>query len=408
MSNKKITIGIYSLFAQNVFVKTTNKLGGAEKQAGACAKFLAHAGYNIAFMLADPGRLKRKKTLYPRITAYYHPKYALNGVAVRKKIFKSGLFNKIVDKVRNLTGKEPLQVPEINKGKALKPFKEVAAKLWAGWTLIDPMLELAKACNEKSIPFLLALASDADLDFLDFPYGRDQFGSCREKKQVTMEMCTAVVVQNKWQETMMRKHLPQKPLFYLPNPIALPPINAKSPKQKKGLLWIGKFDNNKNAMAFLQLALLLPDVPMLMIANPADPDIENQVRKKSPSNLKIISSVPYEEIGTYIDAAAIHVSTSFLEGFPNTFLEAAAHLTPTFSLHVDPDELMSKGILGYCFSGNLDKMADAIKEGLSNSGQLLEMGKKARAYVEKVHDSEVVSREWLHIVEQVLELPCAE
>lgn len=408
MKKKERMVGIYSLFAQNVFVPTTNKMGGAEKQAGACAKFLADAGYRVSFMLADPGWEKRVKALYPRISAFYHPKYGITQGDIRKRAFNSGAYSKIIDKFRKILGKPPLDVSQINKEKGLKPFRKISAELWAGWMLNDPLFELAQFCKERSIPLLLAVASDIDFDFFDCPIGRDQFGSCREKKQLTMSMCTAVVVQSKWQERTIRKKLPQKPTYYLPNPIVLYPPKATSIQEKNSLLWIGKFDSNKNPAAFLQLALLLPDVPFLMIANPSNPEIEQEIRKNCPQNLKIIASVPYEEIGTFFEKAAIHISTSLLEGFPNTFLEAAAHLTPTFSLHVDPDELMSKGILGYCFAGNIEKMAEAIQTGLNNKGQLLEIGKNAREYVEKVHDSEVVSREWLNIVEQVLQLPCAE
>jgi glycosyltransferase involved in cell wall biosynthesis len=408
MARNKKRIGLYCLYGQNAFIHTSQKLGGAEKQSALWARFLAEKGYAVAFLMADPGSKKKVFTLYPGIEAHYHPKYGLTEGDIRKRKFSAGWLSKIKDKIRKSIGLKPINVADLNKKNALRPFIAANVELWVGQYLSDPLFELAQACKEKSIPFLLALAHDVDLDFIHLPKGRDKFGACREKKRETMGMATAVLVQNRWQELEMLRYFPDKPTFYLPNPIALDTPSKLSLQNKNGILWIGKFDSNKNPTAFLQLALNLPDVPFLMIANPSNPEIEQEIRKNCPSNLNIISAVPYEEIGTFFEKAAIHISTSLLEGFPNTFLEAAAHLTPTFSLHVDPDELMSKGILGHCFSGNIEKMAEAIQTGLNNKGQLFEMGKNAREYVEKVHDSDVVSREWLNIVEQVLQLPCAE
>ena len=404
MARNKKRIGLYCLYGQNAFIHTSQKLGGAEKQSALWARFLAEKGYAVAFLMADPGSKKRVSTLYPGIEAHYHPKYGLTEGDIRKRKFSVGWLSKIKDKIRKSIGLKPINVADLNKKKALRPFIAANVELWVGQYLSDPLFELAQACKEESIPFLLALAHDVDLDFIHLPKGRDKFGACREKKRETMGMATAVLVQNRWQELEMLRCFPDKPTFYLPNPIAIETPSKLSLQNKNGILWIGKFDCNKNPIAFLELALLLPNISMVMIANPSDPEIENQVRKRCPANLKIISAVPYQEIGLYFDKAAIHVSTSFQEGFPNTFLEAAAHFTPTFSLNVDPDGLLSSGILGQHFKGDIKSLSKAIVLTLADPEKRIQLGRTGRKYVEEVHDSCKIKEEWLNIISKMQQL----
>jgi len=399
-------VGVYCLYGQNFFSETSNKKGGAEKQSAYCAKFLADSGVEVAFLMADPGKSKRIKELYPGIKAFYNLKYTVEG-GVKKRKYKAGFLQRIRDKVRSAFGLKALNVTKDNLENAMKAFSIPSVSFWMAHYLSDPLNELALFCRANKIPFLLALASDFDLDFLEISSGRDQFGACREKKRNTLEMSNFVLVQNRWQEKVVKDNFPQKPCFYLPNPVAIPPLQ-KGSKNYKTLLWIGKFDENKNPKAVINLAIKLPELNFLMIANPADKKIENEIRTSKPANLKIIQSVPVNEMHTFYQSSSIHLSTSLKEGFPNTFLEAAATGIPTFSLNVDPDGLMTNSILGQHFEGNLDAMASTIRMVIANPDLLNEMGLKARSYVEAVHDSEKVNKRWLEIVDDVLNLSCVE
>jgi glycosyltransferase involved in cell wall biosynthesis len=394
-------IGVYSLYGQNAFIHTSSKLGGAEKQSALWSRFLADEGFVVAFLMADPGSANKVKFLYPNIEAHYHSKYGLQEGDIRKITFKSGFYQKCVDKVRSWINLPPQSVSELNRKNALKPFKKANVNLWVGQYLSDPMLELAEACQEMQIPFLLALAHDIDLDFIEHKVGRDIFGACRIKKGLTMAMATAVLVQNRWQEAMLKKHFPEKSLFYLPNPILIPPV-PNNPPEKSGVLWVGKFDFNKNGIAVLRLAQNLPNIQFTMISNPSDSEIETEIRLQCPQNLKIISAVPFDKMTEYFSGAAVHISTSFQEGFPNTFLEAAVAETPTISLFVDPDGLMSSNTLGLFMNGDLSLMGKTISQLIQDSQLRQELGKTARLYVEEIHANEKVKKDWLSIIKKVL------
>jgi glycosyltransferase involved in cell wall biosynthesis len=91
----------------------------------------------------------------------------------------------------------------------------------------------------------------------------------------------------------------------------------------------------------------------------------------------------------YLDSFCL-ISTSFKEGFPNTFLEAWETGIPVASLHVDPNATLSKQNLGFHANGNMDALAEKIKDWQESPKNAANLGFQGRKYVELHHDSKVI------------------
>jgi glycosyltransferase involved in cell wall biosynthesis len=402
--NKGVNIAFHSLFAQNAFNPVQHRFGGSEKRTALLAKMVKELGYSVGILMADPGQGKRQPNLKDGIVPLYHAKYRLKaqGIEIRKPVFESGLLSKIKDKVRRVLGKPPLIVSEKAKKDAFAPFYKAKATLWVGLSLNDSMLELAQFCQESQTPFLLGLAHDMDLDFLSNSEGRDAFGASREKKKKTMDLAAAVVVQNRFQEKTLRQYFPSIPACFLPNPIdlsACPPYGQK----RSGAVWIGKMDSNKNPLALLHLAQKIPQLKITMVSNPADAGLGQDVLKSLPSNVKWIQSLSHPETLALMALAEVHLSTSLQEGFPNTFLEAAAVKTPTVSLHVDPDNLMQQGLFGFCAGGNENLFVEKVLQAMDRNAEVMQMLETTWSYVQENHAYERVKERWGGIVQSVMQ-----
>ncbi len=91
-----------------------------------------------------------------------------------------------------------------------------------------------------------------------------------------------------------------------------------------------------------------------------------------------------EEINRILGESHILVNTSDYEGFPNTFIQAWLHEVPVVSLHVDPDDLLTRRGLGF-HSGSFDKLVQDTRNLIGNAELRTRLGQQARAYALEHH-----------------------
>ena len=115
------------------------------------------------------------------------------------------------------------------------------------------------------------------------------------------------------------------------------------------VLWIGNLRPLKRPQLLLEVAARLPQINFHLIGGPL-PGTEaffEQVRRRAASlpNVTFHGFVAQHRIGDYVERARVLVSTSEIEGFPNTYLQAWSRGTPVVAF-IDPQQLIGKLGLG--------------------------------------------------------------
>lgn len=160
---------------------------------------------------------------------------------------------------------------------------------------------------------------------------------------------------------------------------------------KKYLLWVARLIDLKQPEIYINLAKKFPKENFVMIGPKSD-DVRyaEEIEKEASEigNIEFIQKVPFEDIGRYFKEAKIFVNTSKIEGFPNTFVQAAICGTPIVSLSVNPDNFINDYGCGYCSERNEEKMVEQVKKLLEDKNDWQEKSKNAFEYARKDHDIE--------------------
>lgn len=247
-------------------------------------------------------------------------------------------------------------------------------------------------------PVVLFLGSDSDLDERYRP-DSNYVSIYRDRGDICywiMQQATRILCQTSAQQLRLQA-LFKREADLIRNPIDLAewdrlqtaPLPVESHHGLEHFaLWIGRADRvHKQPQELLQVARRCPEIPFLMVMNPRDDQVEREIREQAPANVRIVDWVPFSHMPALFARAAVLVNTSSLEGFPNTFLQAAAAGVPIASLHVEAD-FLRQSRAGSCADGNLDRLAELIQEQwqarlASESGT--DAGSTARTWIEREH-----------------------
>jgi len=170
------------------------------------------------------------------------------------------------------------------------------------------------------------------------------------------------------------------------------------------VLWVGSTDKGKHPEVFLEMAQKLPEIQFKMIAFEKTQARANDLRNlcKLIPNLEYLGSVAYKDMDKHYSKASLFVSTSELEGVPNTFLQSWANGTPVASLSIDPDGIIEKKRLGFCAKGDQILLVNEIKKLINNKEMLIEMGENGRCHVAETHSIETVGPKFIDLFTKIL------
>jgi len=187
--------------------------------------------------------------------------------------------------------------------------------------------------------------------------------------ELAMRRADVVACQTQRQLESLRKHYDREGII---TPNLFPPAaDPASTATRKGFLWVGRDIDCKQPELFVDLARRLLDERFTMVCQPQpDRDIR-RFTKNAPDNLKFVPGLPFDEALALFSTHSAFVCTSSAEGFPNTFLQAAAAGMPILSLTVDPDGLIEKYGAGFVCEGSFDGLLSHTSE-LVNQGPIYE------------------------------------
>lgn len=390
---KAHSISVLSLFSHALYASNTKSMGGAERRGYYWLQALQESGFNVSAVLAHQkgGSKSFQSELKGPWPLYAHPKYREDGHIVRAPKPSSGLWARFRDKVLALFNRPLPNSTKRNEELSTAVYRHINADAYVAFGLTNAANELACFCKTQGKFFIVSITQDADFDFLEIPEGKDIYDNKRELKRQTLILADAIVAQTKHQELMLLQlEISEKMIHRINNPMRI--LSLHAPEEPSFFLWIGRLDSNKNPEVFLTLAKRCPDLKFMMIISQAR---SNEWPHQLPTdlcNLSVKHMVSPAEMRAMHQKAYCLVSTSFREGFPNTFLEAWESGVPVASLHVNPDGILTSNELGFFSNGSIEELERFIIEMATNPQKRSEIGRKARMYIETHHDLQGVSR----------------
>lgn len=336
--------------------------GGAEVRAVNFATGLASDNqFDVSIVLRS--YRKEKSRRIGKLTAYFEPAAA---PILRTKDLKRDRYyawNFIHAKFQKITRsiQKRRQPPKQLEPRALPLLTDLPADVLCCFGVnaySANVIESARKSNKRS---LLFIAHDQDLDCegkhkkIAQAYGGDE----RIYKRV-VESADQIVVQTPHQQTLLHDSFARSGTV-IRNPIDLNNKVETTSTSGDYVLWVGRADTFfKRADKMLQLAAMCPEIPFVAIMNKRNQRVFDELTANTPSNVRIVSHVPYREIEQYYANATALLSTSEGEGFPNAFLQAGKYGQPILSLNVDPGEMISAHECGLLSHGNMDAMATML------------------------------------------------
>jgi len=161
--------------------------------------------------------------------------------------------------------------------------------------------------------------------------------------------------------------------------------------------WMAMLREAKRPDLLVEIARRLPDVPFIVCGRASTHRSAPGYGARMVEALRALPNVDYrgqvspEEAERVIGEASVLLSTSDLEGFPNTFLQAWSSGTPVVSLTVDPDDAIARAGLGK-LSGTVEQAVADLKDLLQSPSQREALGARGRRYVAEVHGEREVAR----------------
>ncbi len=167
-------------------------------------------------------------------------------------------------------------------------------------------------------------------------------------------------------------------------------------ERQKYVAWVAMLRQPKRPDVLVEIARKAPNISFVVCggttSHRSPPGYGERITeefRKLP-NISYRGQVGPQEAAQVIADAAVLLSTSDEEGFPNTFIQAWASGTPVVSLKVDPDRIIERMRLGV-LSGSIQKAIGDINALLNSVEERERIASRARRYIADVHSEEAVT-----------------
>jgi glycosyltransferase involved in cell wall biosynthesis len=293
-------------------------IGGAERQQTLLARALAKQGFDVSMIVHDYGQ--QDGQVWDGITTYkaYGPR---EGVPVVRFVHPRWT----------------------SVWSAMKRADADIYYVSTAGMLIGEVAMFAKWHGRKAV-YRVANNSDCDPLAKRIRYARD-----RVLYRYGMRNADLILAQTDTQESMLRENLGRESRVIPSLADAATPAEIARSERDIDVLWLTNIRPHKHADLLLDLARRMPNVTFHMVGGPVGgheahfADVEREAN--ALPNVRFHGFVPYHETAPFYERARLFVSTSEMEGFPNTYLQAWARGTPVVA-YFDPDSVIARNGLG--------------------------------------------------------------
>jgi len=322
--------------------------GGAEVRGTTIAKELAARGIETTIVVREDAATLNITA--GNLTLRSHGYYGTKGMPAATKL---RLSLKYALSYRRM---------QISKDQFYKwyPYIEADAEYYAAFEITELTKQLVQFCKQFHKKFLLFIASDGELSF-----EKETASAMATRKELAafvVGQAAQVFVQNAYQQTKLGYYFGKEGVqINNPLPLGIEQVPVKQ-EQRSCILWVGKSSAAKQPMQFVELAKAFPNEQFVMVMNHNQAALHESVRQALPANVTFYESLPFAELNQVFNRSKWFVSTSLYEGFPNTFLQAGYFSVPVISLHVNPNEFISRYACGVYCGGSEAAMKAAIQD----------------------------------------------
>lgn len=266
---------------------------------------------------------------------------------------------------------------------------------------------MAFVADQLRVPFVHRVVSDGDVDeryktglrhyeWLSYSWARHR--------------TAAFLCQNEYQREKLAELFPGKPIHVIHNAIAVAE-DAATPlprTERRYVAWLGVFRHGKNLPLLLRIAQDHPEVNFRVAGMPerdTDQSTLNAVNSlRHLPNVELVGCVRRADVQQFLAEATMLLSTSDVEGFSNTFLEALATGTPVVARRsVDPDLIVLRHALGASAENELalSKSVSAIWDMTADEYNAVAM--RCQIYVKANHSPTAKARELIAALKPLLD-----
>lgn len=246
----------------------------------------------------------------------------------------------------------------------------------------------------RKLVFRVAHDSDCVPDELLIKYWRD-----KRLYEYGLRRADLILVQTRKQREAMRAN------YRLDSKVAgmLVQSCGSRPERKVDVLWVNNLRQFKRPDLLLALARRLPALNFCMIGGeqPGAAELYRSIAAEAARlpNLSFLGRVPYHQMAPHYAGARVFVNTSDNEGFPNSYLQAWVHGTPTVAFF-DPDGVIAAEGLGHAV-GNLDEMAQRVARLVADDALRQAASERCTAYMDRHYAEQKVLAPYLQGLREV-------
>lgn len=336
--------------------------GGAEYQAYLFAQRLVELGHEVHYIYVDVGQ-----SFHNSLPISLH---GIQWGALKKRLPRYGL---MLDawKVRAILKEID---PDVIYQRAGSAYTGIAARY----------------ARETDKCFIWHIANETDVTPVPSSVRNLLQGKLLEKLFIRrgMESADLIVAQAASQAEMILAHYGVQASAVVPNFHPIPDEEIEKPDDRVDVVWVANFKPQKQPERFIELVRAFrtrADVRFWMAGRRDMRGAADILQSAAGlANLQYLGELKQEEVNRLLARAHIFINTSKYEGFPNTFVQAWLRNVPVISLHVNPDEVLTREGIGFC-SGSLEGMISDCTKLIESPKLRKDMGTRARLYAENVH-----------------------
>lgn len=255
--------------------------------------------------------------------------------------------------------------------------------------LLGPIVQIAKLSGVRTI---FATAFDTDVDPRRATFRRPKWWFLYAWGLMQTDR---IFVQHGGQFAKLAARLQTK-AYVVPSFVGEMYLGTIHGERKGYVAWVATLRQPKRADLLIEIARRLPATQFVVCGGTSSFQTSPEYGQKIVAALHALPNVDFlgkvepKKTQKIIADAAIFLSTSEGEGFPNTFLEAWSSGIPVVSLSIDPDGVIQKKGLGRVAGSLAQAIADI--EALMGAPDLREeIGIRARVHVNEAHsETEVI------------------